>query len=137
MFFVVDLEFYIFPYDFPVWLWDLWIILGIDLLNFISEEIPLSCMSCILCSCPNFKDSSFSLHTLAVLIKKGYLSQVSFEAQKRKGRKPQVPSAWTKDDVESWREKCENWNSSYFTFMLIKKNLFDILKVWKIDFKRF
>jgi len=70
----------------------------IDLLNPISEETPLLC---IICSCPDFKDASFCLHTLAVLIKKGHLSQVSFEAQKRRGRKPQVPSAWTKDEVES------------------------------------
>ena len=70
----------------------------IDLLNPTSEEIPLLC---IICSCPDFKDASFCLHILAVLIKKGHLSQVSFEAQKRRGRKPQVPSAWTKDEVES------------------------------------
>lgn len=70
----------------------------IDLFLPIWEENPLSCITC---TCPDFKDAAFCIHSLAVLLKKGYLKQDLFRAQKKRGRKTKVPYAWEQDNSES------------------------------------
>ena len=67
----------------------------ITLSNPICEENPLSRLNC---TCPDFRDAAFCLHSLAVLIKLGSLKEETFIAQKKKGRKPKAPFAWEQDD---------------------------------------
>jgi len=54
---------------------------------------PLSCISC---TCPDFRQSSYCLHSLAVLIKHNYLNSEPFLANNRRGRS-RIPLEWQND----------------------------------------
>ena len=60
----------------------------------INNEYPLKS---IRCTCPDFFNSLFCLHILGVLFHRKHISDASFVSNKKRGRKPELPSAWEND----------------------------------------